>query len=80
MTAMFRLMKFDITKTFEDNISQLKEEAESIDADCAAILFEHLDILISSSPNEKVRETIKSFNTSVLESLEQLEGPIEDAK
>ncbi len=62
-------MKFDATKSFEDNLRLFREEVERLDAECALILFANLDELLGEGANTRDRAAIEKFNSRVLEAI-----------
>lgn len=71
-------MKFDISKSFEDNIASFEAEVRAIDPECAAILFENLHILEAAGEAGASRAVIAKFNAAVLAALAEL--PPDDGK
>jgi hypothetical protein len=65
-------MKFDLSKSFEDNLATFRKAAEAIDADCAKILFDNLEKLQASGDARTARAT---FNKAVKDALDALPDP-----
>lgn len=57
--------RFSLEGLWHQNLEHLKAHLESIDAECSAILFEHLPLLQSDDPNAR-----RDFNQRVLAALE----------
>ena len=69
-------MAFDPTLSFSDNIARIRAEAELIDAECARILFENLELLTRDGDENRIRQAVQEFNRAVLAALDRLpEGP-----
>ncbi len=65
-------MEFDPALSFSDNLIRFREEAERIDADCARILFENLELLARNDDPTRIRQAVQAFNQSVLVALDGL--------
>ena len=63
---------FDANKSFEDNLAVFRIECEKIDADCAKILFDNIDILKKRGADRDARGI---FNVRVKQALEALPDP-----
>lgn len=69
-------MEFDPTLSFSDNLARFQEEAERIDADCAGILFDNLELLARDGDATRIRQAVQEFNRAVLAALDSMsEGP-----
>lgn len=71
-------MEFDPTQSFEDNLQLFKTELEKLDADCAKILFDNIDILCREGDSTRLRSTTTEFNRSVLQALATLPDKVTD--
>tara|TARA_R110000850_G_scaffold195231_2_gene321648 strand:- start:9968 stop:10183 length:216 start_codon:yes stop_codon:yes gene_type:complete len=65
-------MNFDPTLSFSDNLARFRIEAERIDADCARILFENLNLLASEADATRTRQAVQGFHLAVLGALDGL--------
>lgn len=63
---------FDAQKSFEDNLAAFRSACEAIDADCAKILFDNIDLLIKNGAD---RDTRTVFNEKVKAALTELPLP-----
>lgn len=69
-------MQFDPALSFHDNLARFRTEAERIDADCARILFDNLELLARDGDATRNRQAVQEFNRAVLAALDALlEGP-----
>jgi hypothetical protein len=66
---------FDPSKSLDDNLLAFKAACEEIDADCAKILFDNLEILKKNGPDRDARGV---FNANVKKALAAL--PDEEAQ
>lgn len=57
---------FDSNKSFDENLAAFLTEAAAIDAECAKILSDNIDILIANGPDRDARQV---FNTKVKDAL-----------
>jgi hypothetical protein len=62
------IFTFDIDETWEDNLLRLKGYLETQDSECAELLFESLDTLISND----VVNARRDFNQLILAALHSL--------
>jgi hypothetical protein len=70
-------LKFDLDKTFEENLEAFKRHVTALDPTLAEILFRHLDKLLADDrPGNRVNRT--AFNRAVLAELEAV-PPITDS-
>jgi hypothetical protein len=60
---------FDAQKSFEDNLATFKAACEGIDADCAKILFDNIDILIKHGADRDARTLFNSRVKAALDAL-----------
>ena len=60
---------FDANKSLEENLAAFRVECEKIDADCAKILFENIEILKKRGADRDARNV---FNMSVKKAVEAL--------
>lgn len=65
-------MKFDLQKSFEDNLALFRAEAEKLDKECADILFKNLATLFKDGGEQPSREAITEFNKLVLAAVMEL--------
>jgi hypothetical protein len=65
-------MKFDLTKSFEENLTTFRAAAVAIDAECAKILFDNLEKLQATGDARTARA---AFNKAVKEALDALPDP-----
>lgn len=63
---------FDANKSLEENLAAFRAECEKIDADCAKILFDNIEILKKRGADRDARIV---FNTGVKKALEALPDP-----
>ena len=68
-------MKFDLTKSVDDNLATFRTEAEALDADCAKILFDNLAKLQAHGDQRAART---DFNKAVMIALNALPDPPEE--
>lgn len=69
-------MEFDPALSLSDNLARFRAVAESIDADCARILFDNLGLLARDGDATRTRQAVQEFNQAVLAALDGLpEGP-----
>lgn len=67
---------FDSELSLAENLARFRTEAERIDADCARILFDNLELLAREGDETRIRQTVQEFNRAVLTALDTLpEGP-----
>lgn len=72
------VLQFDPELSITDNIERFRAEAESIDADCALILFENLALLTCEGDEARIREAVREFNRTILSAIDELpEGNLE---
>ena len=70
-------MDFHPASSFSENLVRFQKEAESIDVDCARILFENLNLLARDGDAAHIRQGVQDFNRAVLVALDGLsEGPV----
>jgi hypothetical protein len=70
-------MEFDPGLSFSDNLARFRTEAERIDADCARILFDNLELLAGDVDATRTRQAVQEFNRAILDALDGLpEGPV----
>lgn len=70
-------LEFDQALSLADNLARFREEAERIDADCARILFENLELLMRDGDATRTRQAVQEFNQEVLAALNDLpEEPV----
>lgn len=67
---------FDAQKSFEDNLATFKAACEEIDADCAKVLFDNIDILIKNGADRDARTLFNSKVKAALDTL-TVEGKVE---
>lgn len=60
---------FNAQKSFDENLAAFKTACEALDAECAKILFDNIDILIVHGAD---REARTQFNAKVNAALEAL--------
>jgi len=65
-------LEFDQTLSLADNLTRFQEEAEQVDADCARILFDSLELLMRDGDATRIRQAVQEFNEAVLEALDDL--------
>lgn len=65
-------LEFDPELSFSDNVARFRVEAGSIDADCAAILFENLEPLLRDGDLTSTRHAVQEFNRAILTALDDL--------
>lgn len=65
-------MNFNPSFSFLENLALFQAEAEHIDADCARILFDNLDLLLSDGDTNPNRPAVQKFNQAILAVLESL--------
>ena len=65
-------MDFEQNLSFEENLDQFLTHTESLDADCAKILSDRIDILRACSTGGNYRAAVREFNQSVLEAVYEL--------
>lgn len=65
-------MEFDPALSVSDNFARFRTEAESIDADCARILFDNLGLLARDGDMTRTRLAVQEFNRAVLAALDDL--------
>lgn len=58
---------FNINEPWEDNLQRLKNHLQVQDSECAKILFQSLEKLLSDSPNAR-----RDFNQCILTALDAL--------
>jgi hypothetical protein len=58
---------FDINEPWEENLQRLKNHLEEQDSECAEILFQYLDKLVSEDTNAR-----RDFNQLILTALDDL--------
>lgn len=67
---------FDLNRSFEENLAAFEVDANTIDPDCAKVLFDNLHLLETVDGEAPSRQAVREFNQSVLEALEaMLAGP-----
>lgn len=66
---------FDPSKSLDENLLAFKAACEEIDADCAKILFDNIDILKKYGPDRDARGT---FNAIVKKALAALPADEEE--
>lgn len=70
-------MEFDPALSFSDNLARFQAAAESIDADCARILFDNLGLLTRDGDATRTRQAVQEFNRAILDALDGLPvGPV----
>lgn len=70
-------MEFDPALSFSDNLARFRTEAERIDADCARLLFDNLDLLARDVDATRTRQAVQEFNRAILDALDGLpEAPV----
>jgi hypothetical protein len=67
---------FDANKSLDDNLAAFRSECEKLDAECAKILFDNIDILKSKGADRDARS---AFNIKVKAALEALPDPVSKA-
>lgn len=60
---------FDAQKSFDENIAAFKKACEELDAECAKILFDNIEILIAHGADRDARTR---FNAKVNAALDAL--------
>lgn len=60
---------FDASKSFDENLAAFLSECEAIDAECAKILSDNINIFVSHGSDRDARS---SFNAKVKEALAAL--------
>lgn len=70
-------LEFDQALSLADNLARFREEAERIDADCARILFENLELLMRDGDATRTRQAVQEFNQEVLAALNDLPEELE---
>jgi hypothetical protein len=65
-------IEFDPTKSFDEHIAEYRAHLESLDPDCAKILFDNLATLIGDGNPTRVRANRTAFNAAVLKELKAL--------
>lgn len=60
---------FDAQKSFDENLAAFKAACEALDADCAKILFDNIDILIARGADRDARS---QFNAKVNAALDTM--------
>jgi hypothetical protein len=60
-------LQFDPTASFDENLARFRTETETLDLECARILFDNLDKLMRGGGDN--RQAIQEFNTAVLAAL-----------
>ncbi|MGC6399487.1 hypothetical protein ACNI3Q_02780 [Sphingomonas sp. FW199] len=63
---------FDANKSLDDNLAAFRAECEKLDADCAKILFDNIDVLRLKGADRDARS---AFNAKVKAALEALPDP-----
>lgn len=66
---------FDPSKSLDDNLLAFKAPCEEIDAECAKILFDNIEILRKHGPDRDARGT---FNANVKKALGALPSDKEE--
>tara|TARA_R110002012_G_scaffold2902_14_gene13922 strand:+ start:50 stop:271 length:222 start_codon:yes stop_codon:yes gene_type:complete len=70
-------LEFDQELSLADNLTRFREEAEQVDADCARILFDNLELLMRDGDATRTRHAVQEFNEAVLAALNDLpEEPV----
>ena len=64
---------FDANKSLDDNLAVFRAECEKIDAECAKVLFDNIDILKKHGAD---RDGRSQFNAKVKTALEALPDPV----
>jgi hypothetical protein len=67
---------FDANKSLDDNLATFRAECEKIDAECARILFDNIDMLKKYGAERDARS---QFNAKVKTALEALPNPVTKA-
>jgi hypothetical protein len=65
-------LTFDGTKDFAENMMAFRAHLEGVDAECAAILFAHIDILQREGDQARNRSNRTEFNKNVATDLDAL--------
>jgi hypothetical protein len=65
-------LEFDPNQTYDDNLARFRKHLESVDPECAAILFNNLDTLLGDGDPNRVRQNRTAFNVKVLRALAAL--------
>ena len=60
---------FDVQKSFDENLAIFKAACEELDPECAKILFDNIDILITHGADRDARS---QFNAKVNAALDAL--------
>ncbi len=63
-------LQFDPTASIDENLERFRTEAETLDLECAGILFDNLDKLMRGGADN--RQAIQEFNAAVLAALAAL--------
>ncbi|MBR0960880.1 hypothetical protein [Bradyrhizobium japonicum] len=69
--------QFDPEKPLDENVAAFKTHVSALDPECAAILFDNLDVLLGDGDPTRMRARRGEFNAAVVEALEALPAPIE---
>ena len=71
-------LEFDQALPLADNLTRFRVEAEQVDAACARILFDNLELLMRDGDATRTRQSVQEFNQAVLAALDDLtEEPVE---
>jgi hypothetical protein len=64
--------QFDPARSFDENVAAFKAHVAGFDPECAAILFDKLDLLLGDGDASRTRARRTDFNAVVIEALEAL--------
>ena len=64
--------QFNPQESFDDNVAAFKTHVATLDPECAAILFDKLDVLAGDGDAARARARRGEFNAAVVEALEVL--------
>jgi hypothetical protein len=65
-------LKFDLDKTFDENVAEFRSHLEELDPECAKILFDNLPTLLGDGNIARARANRTAFNEAVLAQLKAL--------
>lgn len=65
-------LEFNPNKSFDEHMDVLKAHIATLDAECAEILFEKLEVLLGDGDPAQARARRGNFNAAVVQALEAL--------